>query len=135
MSAVTERGEQMNYGACMDLPPQVLDKYFMAGMQTDPFNHYTARAICGNCAVRAACLADAIASPAVFGDSMDLVRAGEPGIAVSALRRRHFLRGAPVAGLVKETIGRQATGRRTGDIPFLRKGAFADAELLDGPLR
>lgn len=134
MSAVTDRGEQMNHGACMDLPPQVMDKYFGAGMTTEPFEHYTARAICGGCAVRAACLADAIASPAVFGGSEDLVRAGEPGIAISAMRRRHFLSGEPVAAIAMDALRRQQNGRRTGDIPFLRAGRFPDAELLEGPL-
>lgn len=135
MSAVTDRGELMNHGACMDMPPEVVDKYFGASMIDDAFSHYTARAICGHCAVRAACLADAIASPAVFGDSESLVRAGEPGIAISAMRRRHFLSGEPVPAIVMDALRQQQTGRRTGDIPFLRAGNFSDAQLFEGPLR
>lgn len=132
MSGMTDRTEQMQGGACMDLVPEVLDKYFTPNMLSEPFNHYTARAICGNCAIRATCLADAIASPEVFDWPRDIVRAGEPGMTIKDLRRRHFLNGESVKAIVADPSSWMST--TAGDVPFLRKGNFADAELFEGPL-
>src|ERR1700712_4978683 len=81
-------------GACMDLLPEVFDKYFTAERWVNPFEHYTARAICGGCAIRMACLTDAIGSEALAATGAQyIIRGGESGFMIKSLRERHFLRG------------------------------------------
>lgn len=134
MSAMTDRSAQMNGGACMELPIEVVDKYFAADIQDAPFQHYTARAICGQCAVQAACLTEAIEAPGILRAPEGVVRAGYSGYMITRLRRRHFLSGESSMAIAREVLTVSDEGRTIVDIPFLRKGKFADAELLEGPL-
>lgn len=121
--------ESLSRGACMDLPPQVLDKYFYANIREQPFEHLTARAICGRCAVRAACLEDAVSSPGLVVSDEPMIRGGEASSTIRYMRRAHFLRGESVRVLVDNALAHQDPTRNVGDWPSLRAGRFADAEL------
>jgi hypothetical protein len=118
--------DQLNGGACLDLPLAVVDKYFMADPFTERFQHLTAKAICGRCAVRAACLADAIRLPGSSGT----IRGGESGTAIQALHRRYLGGEASAEALAAQALLRQ---RPLGGITAsrsLRAGQFEAAELL-----
>ena len=52
-----------------------------------PFEHLTAKAICGQCVVREECLVDAIESPNVIPWGEHLIRGGESGRAIHRMRR------------------------------------------------
>ena len=52
-------------GACTELAPQVVDKYFSANSRTQPFEARTAKAICSNCPIQEECLEAAIKGPRV----------------------------------------------------------------------
>lgn len=89
-------------GACIDLPPIVIDKYFFADGKTQRFEHLTAKAICGKCAVQAACLLNAITEPI----QSDGVRGGESVRSVLQLRHER-IHGADPAELVVMALSRQ----------------------------
>lgn len=124
-----ETTESLSRGACIDLAPEVNDKYFGASPTANPFEHHTAKAICRQCVAQVACLEDAIGSPAVFAGSGELIRGGESGTTVRALRRRHFLQGEPVSTLAGLAIASQATLPGVGSYRHLRSGHFSDAIL------
>ena len=44
--------EQLRGGVCRDLPPAVIDEYWMADGVTERILFMTARAVCGQCAAR-----------------------------------------------------------------------------------
>jgi hypothetical protein len=115
--------------ACIELPLQVVDKYFSANPQTNLFEHLTARTICRRCVAQVACLEDAIGSPAIFAGSADLVRGGEAGTTIRALRRKHFLGGVAVSELVDQVLEQQANPPAVGNFKHLRRGNFPDAVL------
>jgi hypothetical protein len=121
--------DALRRAACMELPLVVIDKYFGASPQANPFEHQTAKAICRRCVAQVACLTDAIGSPAVFAGSEDLVRGGESGATIRELRRKHFLGGAAVADLVSQVIEQQPTAPDVGRFNHLRRGQFPDAVL------
>jgi hypothetical protein len=110
--------EQLRGGACLDLPPQVVDKYFHADRRTEPFQHKTAIQMCGQCAVRLSCLIDAIENPTTTG-----VRGGEPAESIRALNHEHRRERTPTAELARRAIGWQ--------LPPLR-GAYGQAGLRAG---
>jgi hypothetical protein len=122
-------GEALRRAACIELPSQVVDKYFGASPRTNPFEHLTARAICRRCVAQVACLEDAVSSPAVFAESSDLVRGGEAGTTIRALRRKHFLGGAAVSELVDQVLEQQANPPDVANFKHLRRGNFPDAVL------
>jgi hypothetical protein len=121
----TEEGPLAS-GACVDLPIEVADKYFMADRSTERFQFLTAKAICGHCAVQAACLIEAIEQqPIVIG-----VRGGESARAISHLRYRHLRGEASASALAAEAILRQLPLGGLNNAPRMRGGHFADAEVL-----
>jgi len=121
------RVEQPNLrrGACLDLLPEVVDKYFMANGNTERFQVATAKAICGRCAVRAACLRDSIKVPWPSGG----IRGGELASAINDLHRRYEA-GEDLDLLTIETLRKQEPlrGRHGGEA--FRAGRFAALELL-----
>ena len=124
-----ETTESLRHAACIELPPEVTDKYFTASPTFNPFEHHTAKAICRQCVAQVACLEDAIGSPAVFAGAGELVRGGESGAALREMRRRHFLEGAPVSALAALAISHQADSPGVGSYRHLRRGHFRDAVL------
>jgi hypothetical protein len=94
--------EQLAQGACADLLPEVVDKYLFSNANTEAFQAMTAKAICGNCAVHAMCLVDAIMAP----EQPRGVRGGESDHSVQALRKE-YRHGAEVAELVVGALKRQ----------------------------
>jgi hypothetical protein len=121
------RVEQPNLqrGACLDLLPEVVDKYFMANGNTERFQVATAKAICGRCAVRAACLMDSIKVPWPSGG----IRGGEMASMISELHRRYET-GEDLDLLTIETLRKQQPlrGRHGGEA--FRAGRFVALELL-----
>lgn len=74
-------------GLCSNLPPEVHDKYFVAGGDRRSFAGKTAKAICDKCPVREACLAAVVAS----SDPIKGITAGHTANEIKALRsgRKH----------------------------------------------
>jgi hypothetical protein len=124
-----EATETLRSAACVDLPPEVSDKYFSASPSANPFEHHTARAICRQCVAQTACLEDAISSAAVFAGSSNVIRGGETGAAIQAMRRKHFLEGAPAPALAALAIHQQVDAPSVGSYRHLRSGKFRDAVL------
>jgi hypothetical protein len=124
------RPEQSNRprGACLDLLPEVVDKYFMANGNIERFQVATAKAICGRCAVRAACLMDSIKMPWPSGG----IRGGESANKISELHRRYEA-GEDLDMLTIETLRHQRPlrGRHGGEA--FRAGRFVALELLPIP--
>lgn len=120
--------EQLRGGACMELPLAVVDKYFAADRNTDYFAFLTAKAICGHCAVQAACLIDAIQLPATDGD---LIRGGESATAIEQLHRRFIAGDGPAEVLALTAIRRQRREGGVGGSRRLRAGCFPDAQLIE----
>ena len=60
---MSERLTFQQGGACTELAPQVVDKYFEANSRTQPFEARTAKAICGTCPIQEECLDAAINGP------------------------------------------------------------------------
>jgi hypothetical protein len=102
-----------------------VDKYFMANANTERFQAATAKAICGRCAIRAACLTDAITVPWPSGG----IRGGESASAIQDLHQRYEA-GEDIDLLVIEALRKQQPlqGRHGHD--SLRAGRFSTAELL-----
>ena len=119
--------EQLKRGACLDLPLAVVDKYFAANQHTEYFQFLTAKAICGKCAVRAACLVDAIQMPSPASS----VRGGESAPAIERLHRRYVSGEASAEALAADALLRQRGSRTASDSPTLRAGRFADAPLIE----
>jgi hypothetical protein len=111
-------------GACQELAPQVVDKYFQASGATERFQFMTAKAICGGCAVRAACLEEAIIAPPGTG-----VRAGESSKSLWALHARWMDEHADITELVNEALRRQ---KRLGGLVTTR--ALRAGQMDDVPL-
>ena len=70
-------------GACADLAPQVVDKYFLGNSGQHMFTAKIARAICANCVARPDCLLRALADPPERG-----IQAGLSANALAAMRTR-----------------------------------------------
>jgi hypothetical protein len=113
---------------CLDLPPAVADKYFMANANTERFQVETAKAICGRCAVQATCLADAIKLPWPSGGT----RGGETGNAIWDLHQRYEA-GEDLDLLTIEALRKQEPLRGQHGHESLRAGRFPDAELMPAP--
>ena len=109
--------------------PEVVDKYFFANARTNPFEYRTALAICGQCAVRGACLVEAIAGKKPVVDRQE-IRAGESGYAIAEIRRKYIVDGVPLRALVGQVLDEQASRRTVSDFPYLRQGRFGDVELI-----
>lgn len=124
-----ETTNSLRDAACLDLPVEVNDKYFTASARTQPFEYLTAQAICRQCPAQLPCLEDAISSPAVFTGSSELIRGGESGAAIQAMRRKHFLEGVPAKRLAAMAIRQQACAPSVGSHQRLRSGRFPDAVL------
>ncbi len=124
-----EATNSLRRGACVDLPPEVSDKYFGADPKTHPFEHRTAKMICRQCPAQLPCLEDAISSPAVVVGSDEFTRGGETGTAIRAMRRKHFLEGASAAGLARLAISQQVDNPDIDPYRHLRKGNIPDAVL------
>lgn len=112
-------------GACLDLRPEVVDKYFMANGNTERFQAATAKAICGRCAVRAACLMDSIRVPWPSGG----IRGGECDSTISELHRRYEA-GEDLDTLTIETLRKQQPLRGRHGGQAFRAGRFVALELL-----
>jgi Transcription factor WhiB len=121
------RAEQSNRprGACLDLAPVVVDKYFMANANTERFQAATAKAICGRCAIQAACLLDAVKVPWPSGG----IRGGETASSIQDLHRRYEA-GEDLDLLVIEALRKQQPLRGRHGHDSLRAGKFSTAELL-----
>ena len=94
--------EQMQGGLCQDLPPAVVDKYWMANGLRSRFAFMTAKVICANCPVLTSCLEDAIVEPPGYG-----VRAGESSYRLWQLHSRWMGERIDAAVLATEAISRQ----------------------------
>ncbi len=117
-------------GACQELAPEVADKYFQSNGATERFQYMTAKSICGGCAVRAACLEDAIVAPPGHG-----IRGGERAEAIWQLHARWMDQRADITELVDEALRRQ---KRLGGLVTtraLRAGHFEDVLLVHPELR
>lgn len=117
--------EQLNGGACYDLRPAVIDKYFMANGNTHRFEFLTARAICNHCPIQDLCLADAIVRPAQAG-----MRGGASAGDIAALSYRHRQEQIPAIKLARMAILEQCflEGEPVDD-PGLLAGRFEDVPL------
>jgi hypothetical protein len=113
-------------GACVDLPIEIADKYFMANAVTERFQFMTAKAICGRCAVQAVCLAEAMEQPPVEAG----VRGGESVRGILKLRYRHLRGEASAEVLAAKAIAAQQPlgGLRTA--ATLLAGRFEDVPLV-----
>lgn len=118
--------EQLEHGACLDLPLAVVDKYFLADPNTEYFQYLTAKAICGQCAVRAACLLDAITLPSPSVG----VRGGESARAIRRLHER-YLDGDNAEALVTAALLAQRHARTVANSSGLRAGRFDDVPLIE----
>jgi hypothetical protein len=114
-------GSGLEGGACLDLPLVVVDKYFMA---TERFQQFTAKAICGHCAVQLACLTAAIEEP---GTPMG-IRGGEAATARYQYQIR-YRAGEAATELAIEAISRQRSPPITNG-STLRAGHFRSVPLL-----
>src|SRR3954447_21203633 len=114
----TERDE-LQAGACYDLLPQVVDKYFFSG-ERGTFVNLTGKAICANCIIQQECLEDAIANP--IGDSL---RGGETPESIRALAYQHRTERTPIPVLARTALRQQLPleGRPFGR-PHLLRGDF-----------
>src|SRR4051812_42922223 len=111
-------------GACQSLAPEVADKYFQANGEGERFQFMTAKAICGGCVVRAACLEEAIIAPPGTG-----IRAGESSKSLWDLHARWMDEHAGIPELVDEAMRRQ---KRLGGLVTtraLRAGQMGDVPL------
>lgn len=120
--------DPLGQGACMDLPPAVVDKFFGASQRDNPFEHTVAKMICGRCAVRAECLEAAISEPGIIYQDGYMIRGGESGWAIQNMRRRHFLGGESVRAIVDAAMA-TTTKIDIGAFRRLRRGKFDDAQL------
>ncbi|HEX2903378.1 MAG TPA: hypothetical protein VHO01_07955 [Jatrophihabitans sp.] len=118
--------EGLRAGACMDLPPAVVDKYFGAGSVAEPFEYRTAQAICRHCVAQVECLVDAISSTAPFDESNELMRGGQSARAIRIMRHEHFAAGVPAADLAAAGLRRLAATRRLDRNRRFRQGRFPD---------
>jgi Transcription factor WhiB len=119
--------DSLTGGACLDLPLAVVDKYFMADPRHEYFQYLTAKAICGRCAVRAACLAEAIVLPPTEGG----IRGGESAGAIRRMHRRLATGQVPAETLAAEAVLHQPTLGGIADSRMLRRGRFPDVERID----
>lgn len=90
-------------GACADLPPQVVDKYFFADGTHERFQLAVGRAICAHCPVHAACLEEAIVEPPGRG-----MRAGETNKSLWRLHARWMDEHVDADFLAEDAIAVQA---------------------------
>lgn len=60
---MSDRTPRLEGGACAGLAPGIAEKYFDINTQTQVWERQTAKAICGNCAIRALCLDAALVKP------------------------------------------------------------------------
>jgi hypothetical protein len=110
----------------MDLPPEIVDKYFLANVHTDRFLVLTAQAICGHCAVKAECLLDALTMP----DTVHGVRGGESGRSILLMRRQIAHGNVEPADLVLGALSRQADPlEQLQYSETVRKGLFKTVQL------
>jgi hypothetical protein len=116
--AVMSRAAHLEGGACQNLPPAVIDKYFQADGVRQRFEHATAKAMCGQCAVRAACLDDAIVDPPGHG-----IRGGESSNVLWQLHARWMDEHVEADALAAHAIAHQ---RRLGGVPASRNFARGD---------
>lgn len=113
-------------GACVDLPIEVVDKYFMADPQVARFQFLTAKAICGRCVVQSLCLIEAIEqAPSGTG-----VRGGESARAITELGSRHRRGEASATALANGALLLQLPNGGLAKAPGLRAGHFSDARTL-----
>jgi len=119
--------ESLRRGACMELPPVIVDKYFGAGYYANPFEYRTAQAICQRCVVQRECLEDAITSTGPYDAANELMRGGQSSHAIQTMRREHFIQGASAAELAVTAVRRLAATRRLDRLDRFRQGRFPDA--------
>ena len=102
-----EQPDPLRLGACMDLLPEVLDKYFFAAGNTEKFQSETARAICARCIVKVACLGKAIANtPPASG-----VVGGQTANTIAKLHR-DAITGTPIQELIERALDNERPVKR-----------------------
>lgn len=121
------RPENSRRGVCWDMPPAIVDKYFLADLQTEPFQYLTARTICGRCAVRASCLVEAIQAPAAAHG----VRGGESASSIRVMHGRYVAGEATVEALATAALLRQTRKRGVSGSTRLRSGRFPNVPLIE----
>lgn len=119
--------ESLRRGACMDLPPVIVDKYFGANYYANPFEYRTAQAICQGCVAQLDCLEDAITSKPPYDAANELMRGGQSSHAIQIMRREHFTQGTSAAELAINAVRRLAATRRLDRLDRFRQGRFPDA--------
>jgi hypothetical protein len=119
--------DRLRAGACVGLPPAVIDKYFMADGCAERFQFLTAKAICGRCAVQAACLIEAIRFPSGG------VRGGESTTDIGDMHRDYVMGRATAESLAASALLRQRRKPGVADSPSLRAGRFRDTPLIPIP--
>lgn len=124
---MTSAGHETPRGLCWDMPPTIVDKYFLANKQTEYFQYLTAKAICGHCAVRAACLVEAIQLP----PSEQSIRGGESAGTIRKLHNRFVTGEASAEALAAAALLRQRRERGVAGSIKLRAGQFADVPLIE----
>jgi hypothetical protein len=127
-----ETKRSLDDGACIDLDYRIIDKYFSADGLKEPFEHRTAKAICGHCVVQAACLAEAISMPTPTG-----VRGGESTQSLEDLRADLRAGFGTAEELALRAIARQKDlgGLRGTAAASLRVGRMHDVPLVVQLLR
>lgn len=87
---------------CATLPHNFLDKYFFGNRSINSFQTKTAQAVCGHCAVKLACLTDAIEHPQPYG-----VRGGESPDNIVRLNQEMRRNGLAAGRLAAAAIRKQ----------------------------
>jgi hypothetical protein len=115
----------LQQGACADLLPQVVDKYFYSHAHTERFQLAVGRAICSHCPVQMDCLEETIVEPPGQG-----MRGGETNGSLWRLHDRWMDEHVDADVLALEAIEKQrASTAAVLRSPRYRRGEFTSPRL------
>lgn len=120
-SSVTGRGEALRGGLCVDLPLQVVDRYWRAHARHDRFAYLTALQVCHQCPVREACLTQAVQE--ARSTHPFAVRGGASFADQTHLRHLWLSERRPLARVIREYL--------SSSLPPFR-GAYGHADMRLG---
>jgi hypothetical protein len=116
--------DQLQGGICMELAPEVLDKYFFPEPVHERFQLMIGKTICAHCPIRPDCLEEAIVEPPGFG-----VRGGETSAALWRLHDRWMNEHIDADILAAEAIAGQKGIRSLRSASRAQHGMFPDVPL------